>query len=144
MAWETDLVQSLYPSAKILGPYYLDYVTFEIQLPDKTFRKDFHRIVMEVLLGRPLETREEVHHKDGDTYNNEPENLEVLIKGGHMSLHMQNGGKEYLRQVNLGRKHTPEALEKMRQASTGRKHTPETIEKLRQINLAKGGFKRSV
>ena len=41
-----------------------------------------HRIVMEKKLGRPLESHERVHHKDGDKKNNDPSNLE-LWQFGH-------------------------------------------------------------
>lgn len=40
----------------------------------------------------------------------------------------------------LGKKHTPETLEKIRQSSTGRKHSPETIEKIVSVHI---GAKRS-
>lgn len=43
-----------------------------------------HRLVMEQMLGRPLEKGEKVHHRDGNRANNEPGNLELVI-GNHFS-----------------------------------------------------------
>jgi hypothetical protein len=40
-----------------------------------------HRLVMERVLGRPLERRETVRHRDGNRQNNDPENLLVLPSG---------------------------------------------------------------
>jgi hypothetical protein len=37
-----------------------------------------HRILAEEKLGRTLERREIVHHRDGDKLNNTPENLMVM------------------------------------------------------------------
>ncbi len=61
----------------------------------KTYRKveldgrqfAVHRVVMSVVLGRALEPWEDVHHVDGDIFNNDPSNLEVLRDGEHMVRH---------------------------------------------------------
>lgn len=46
-----------------------------------------HRIVMEKCLGRFLTEDEIVHHKDGNTLNNNIENLELMTASGHNCHH---------------------------------------------------------
>lgn len=46
-----------------------------------------HRKVAEEKLGRKLTPGEEVHHIDGDHFNNDPENIEVLTKSEHAKIH---------------------------------------------------------
>ena len=49
----------------------------------------FHRIIMENKIGRLLEKREQVHHINGDTYDNRQENLEIMMLGEHQRFHMK-------------------------------------------------------
>jgi len=46
-----------------------------------------HRVVIERTLGRTLGSREHVHHLDGDTGNNDPQNLVVMTFRDHMAHH---------------------------------------------------------
>jgi hypothetical protein len=48
-----------------------------------------HRMVMSDILGRRLDSREEVHHINGVHSDNRPENLTVIAKGKHQRLHAE-------------------------------------------------------
>jgi hypothetical protein len=57
----------------------------------KTYRKlngrHEHRVIAEQKLGRRLRRGEVVHHIDGDRFNNDPANLEVMTQAEHMREH---------------------------------------------------------
>jgi len=46
-----------------------------------------HRYVMEKHIGRRLKASEEVHHLDGNKFNNDIDNLIILSKADHAKLH---------------------------------------------------------
>jgi hypothetical protein len=46
-----------------------------------------HRLIASKALGRELKQYEDVHHKDGNKTNNNPDNLVVLLHHEHQKLH---------------------------------------------------------
>jgi hypothetical protein len=68
-------------------------------------KKDEHRHIMEVHLGRRLASNEVVHHKDGNKRNNNLSNLEVMSLSEHSRMHM------------TGSTLKPETIEKIRVAN---------------------------
>lgn len=49
-----------------------------------------HRVIAELVIGRPLRRGEIVHHRDGNKLNNDPTNLEVLqSQSEHASIHFK-------------------------------------------------------
>lgn len=63
----------------------------EITINGKRVR--VHRFLMEVALGRKLESWEHVHHIDGNHLNNSIENLEVLSNSEHQKKELRQWSK---------------------------------------------------
>lgn len=60
----------------------------------KFFGRHMHRVVAELMLGRPLRPGEVVHHVDGDKRNNDPKNLMVFeSQKDHAQWHADHDAK---------------------------------------------------
>ena len=65
----------------------------------KIYGKLAHRVIAEEKLGRPLKPTEVVHHRDGNKYNNHPDNLVVFQSSGeHTRFH--NTYRQFIRELN--------------------------------------------
>lgn len=58
-----------------------------------------HRVIAENMIGRLLWPFEHVHHKDGNKFNNSPDNLEVLSRSDHAKLHKQPSEEAWVNAV---------------------------------------------
>lgn len=62
-----------------------------------------HRYIMEDILGRKLDSKEHVHHIDGNKINYYPENLAVLNKSDHHKLHPTPKGEGKFAKCQCGK-----------------------------------------
>lgn len=53
----------------------------------KLYGKAAHRVIAEKVIGRPLNTKEIVHHIDCNRRNNTPDNLMIMSQSEHARLH---------------------------------------------------------
>jgi hypothetical protein len=58
-----------------------------------------HRVVMEKLLGRPLQPNETVHHGPRGRACNDPDNLSIRLKGNHPAGHSEQELANWLRSL---------------------------------------------
>jgi hypothetical protein len=86
-----------------------------------------HRYIMEQHIGRRLERSEVVHHINGDILDNRIENLQLMTRGQHVTLH--DTGK-----IRKGNRHPPptdEQRKRISEAAKGRKRpSQETRDKI--------------
>lgn len=65
-----------------------------------------HRLIVEAKIGRYLAREEIVHHIDGNTFNNDPLNLEITTRAEHGREHTANGdsGWGYVHRKNASKR----------------------------------------
>lgn len=71
---------------------YLYFLDCGHPLASKVGRVYYHRHVASLKVGRWLTSEESVHHADGNKTNNDPDNLEVLTRSEHVSIHNAERG----------------------------------------------------
>jgi hypothetical protein len=76
-----------------------------------------HIVAIEILGWVWDSNKEHVHHKDFNSVNDMPDNLQLMEKGKHLSLH-----KKGIRHHMFGKHHTKESREKMSLVHSGEKH----------------------
>lgn len=88
-----------------------------------------HRIIVEKHIGRILDRDEVVHHKNGNKLDNRLENLEIMSREKHTSLHNKGKHLSVEHRKKIGKAH------KDNKYWQGRRHNKETIEKMRKARL---------
>ena len=80
-----------------------------------------HILLVEQLLGRPLEENEVVHHINGDKTDNRLENLRVMERGEHTRLHKTGvtPGADTVKKLREAHKGTPSKTRKLNREQTG-------------------------
>lgn len=91
-----------------------------------------HRILMEEHIGRKLDKNEIVHHKNGNIFNNNLDNLEIMTTVEHSRLHTTErmskpSEKEKVSRFFTGRKRSKEFIEKMSKFTLTSRHTAKLI-----------------
>jgi len=111
---------------KILEPYYSrKHLQVSLYKNKKRSRKYIHHLVYETFKDYKLKEDECVHHVDQDPENNYVDNLKLMTKSKHHSLH--NKGKNH---PMYGKHFSDDRKRKISEKNKGRKHTKESKRKM--------------
>ena len=77
------------PNLKRMVNGYINFYRPENEMANKRGHVPEHRLIMSQKINRPLSSKEHVHHKDGNKLNNSINNLEIMSKHKHLSLHIK-------------------------------------------------------
>lgn len=95
-----------------------------------------YHLVAEFMIGRKLRKGEQVHHKDHDSLNDHPDNLEVYASAKeHSEQHPEVAQR--MKDNNPAKNMTPEWRAKITAASTGLKRSDESKQRYRESKLGK-------
>lgn len=79
----------------------------------------YARMVLEIKLGRELLPTEDCHHIDGNSLNDEPENLEAIDRTLHRSTHKIGNQNAFGNRAKTGQQTPEETKEKISKAMLG-------------------------
>lgn len=118
-------------------PVYLNRKELRLTCIKNGINSSYPRLLLERKIGRMLNDDEDCDHIDGNTLNNEPDNLRPLLSTVNASFSnkekkrvMTEEHKDNLRIAKIGYRPPDESIRKMREARDSYVYTPEVRERM--------------